>query len=347
MAQPLISPQLSADRTVTFRLKAPNAKKVELQMETAPKQLMAKDENGIWSLTTAPLAPNIYGYSFLVDGTNISDPNNGQVVPNAIYPASALLVPGEKPMPWEQTDVPHGLVHMHTYESKVVGDKRDFYVYTPPNFQPKKRYPMLVLLHGYSDYADAWTRVGKANLIMDNLTAEGKVKPMIVVMPLGYGVPMDKIMHQVDRDPSVWQRNVAGFQEALLQEVLPMVEKAYKVEMKREKRAIAGLSMGGGESLQTGLNRMDQFAYVGAFSSGGWGAEPETLFPTLSSKDNAQRRLLWIACGKNDSLIKENRQFVAWLDSKQIEHKWFETEGEHTWVVWRRYLADFTQQLNW
>ena len=347
MAQPLISPQVMPDRSVTFRLKDPSATKVELQLEGRPKLPMTKDQKGVWSVTTPPLPPDIYGYSFLMDGTSISDPNNGQLKPNAISPSSAVLVPGDKPMPWEDADVVHGVVHQHTYQSKVVGDNREFYVYTPPNYQPKKRYPMLVLLHGYSDYADAWTTVGKANLIMDNLVAEGKAKPMIVVMPLGYGVPIDKIMHRVDRDPAVWQKNAQGFQEALLQEVLPMVEKAYKVEKKREKRAIAGLSMGGGESLRTGLNRMDQFAYVGAFSAGGWGEKPETQFPTLSSKDNAQRKLLWIACGKNDFLIKENRQFEAWLTSKQIEHKWFETEGEHTWMVWRRYLADFTQQLNW
>jgi len=308
---------------------------------------MTKADDGSWTLTTEALEPDIYGYSFIIDGTMFTDPSNCYYKLNLLFPASMVLVPGRTPQPWEQTNVAHGTVRHHFYESKIVGDKRDFHVYTPPNYDPKKTYPLMVLLHGFSDYANGWSAVGKANLILDNLISEGKVKPMIVIMPLGYGVPIDMLHPGLRPDPPFWNQNGTKFGEALLQEVIPMAEKSYKIDKHREKRAIVGLSMGGGESLQVGLNNLDKFAYIGAFSAGGGQGKFEEIYPKLSDKDNARIKLLWIACGKDDRLVEPNKKFVEWLNSKQIHNTWVETPGAHTWLVWRRYLGDFSQLLKW
>jgi len=187
--------------------------------------------------------------------------------------------------------------------------------------------------------------VGKANLILDNLIAKGEVKPMIVVMTLGYGVPIDTLRTGIQRDQTIWRTNAQKFGETLLQEVMPMVETHYKLEKDRTKRAITGLSMGGGESLLIGLNNLDKFAFIGAFSAGGSAGNPEETYKQLSEKDNARIKLLWIACGKDDRLIEPNRKFVAWLNSKNVKNTFIETPGAHTWLVWRRYLGDFTKLL--
>ncbi|MBI5086385.1 MAG: esterase family protein [Acidobacteria bacterium] len=345
LGQNAMSPEVQADRKVTFRVKAPNAQKVEVALEGQPRLAMAKGEGGVWTATTGVLAPDIYGYTFNIDGTGFVDPANGQLKTNALAVSSAVLVPGDKPMPWEHTAVPHGVVHHHFFESAIAGDKRDYYVYTPPGYNPKKTYPLMVLLHGFSDYADGWTTVGKANLIMDNLLAEGKVKPMIVLMTLGYGVPIDKLRTGIPRDQNLWQNNAAKYGETLFQEVLPSAEKLYKLPKKSTQRAIVGLSMGGGESLQIGLNRLDYFAWVGAMSAGGGTAKYEETFPKLGEADNSRLKLLWLACGKDDRLMENNRKFVGWLKSKNVKHTWVESEGAHTWLVWRRYLAEFAQQL--
>jgi len=344
---PVLSPEVHADRRVTFRVRAPNAQKVELALETFPRREMSKGEGGVWTLTTDPLEPDIYGYTFVIDGTGFVDPANGMTKPNALSTSSAVLVPGDPPRPWEQTGVPHGAVHQHFHESKIAGDKRDFFVYTPPNYNPRKRYPLLVLCHGFSDYANGWTAVGRAHFILDNLIARGEIRPLIVVMPLGYGVPLESLRAAARRTPEMWKQNAEKFTEALLNEVLPAVERAYSVETKRDKRAIAGLSMGGGEALMAGLNHLDRFAWIGAFSAGGAAGDPGDVFPKLSEKDNARIRLLWIACGKDDRLVEGNRKFVEWLKSRGIRHTWVETEGAHTWPVWRRYLIEFTKLLQW
>ncbi|HKF26055.1 MAG TPA: alpha/beta hydrolase-fold protein, partial [Candidatus Acidoferrum sp.] len=257
-------------------------------------------------------------------------------------------VPGPAALSWETSDVPHGEVHHHLYTSRVVGDRRDYYVYTPPGYDPrdKQSYPVLYLLHGYSDDASGWTAVGRANVILDNLIAAGKAKPMIIVMPLGYGEP--KILEPRSgafRDRAITDRNFQKFREALLTEVLPRVESEYRTAKDRSSRAIAGLSMGGAESLLTGLNTLDQFAYIGAFSSGGFTPEFDKEFPDLDAKSNSRIKLLWIACGTEDRLIDINRNFRKWLAAKNIAHADIETPGMHTWMVWRRNLADFSQLL--
>jgi len=345
---PLVSPEVWSDNRVTFRLRAPNAKEVLLAREGAQPVAMQKDDEGVWSITTDPLEPDFYGYSFVADGVHLIDPSNHLMKPNLLDPQSVVHAPGLASLPWEVNDVPHGVIHHHFYHSAIVGDNRDYYVYTPPGYSPngQKAYPTLYLLHGFSDDASAWTAVGHAHVILDNLFAQGKAKPMIVVMPLGYGAP--EILSQgvaSFRDLSLRQRNFQRFREALINEILPQVEASYQVAKDRNSRAIAGLSMGGAESLLTGLNTLNDFAWIGAFSSGGVPDDFQTDFPGLDSSVNAQLRLLWIACGTDDRLIEINRKFRDWLKAKGIQHTDIETPGAHTWMVWRRNLAAFAPLL--
>ncbi len=346
---PLISPEVHADRTVTFRFRGPNDKEVAVQIEGMPKSIpMQKDDQGVWSVTTEPLAPDYYGYTIIADGVGLFDPSNHVIKPNFLYRASEIHVPGPATLSWEIGAVPHGEIHHHFYKSGVVGDDRDFYVYTPPGYDPrgKQTYPVLYLLHGFSDDASAWTAVGRANVILDNLIAQGKAKPMLVVMPLGYGAPEVLLPNSgVWRDLAITERNFNKFREALLTEVVPRVEAEYAVIKDRNSRAIAGLSMGGSESLLTGLNTLDEFAWIGAFSSGGITEQFDIEFPAVDSKATEQLHLLWIACGTDDRLIDINRKLRGWLASKNIKHVDIETSGAHTWMVWRRNLTEFSSLL--
>jgi enterochelin esterase-like enzyme len=345
---PIVSPEVHPDHTVTFRFRAPNVKEVMLALEGADRVPMQKDEQGVWSVITSPLEPDFYGYSFVADGVGLVDPNNHLLKPNLLNVQSVVHVPGPSSLPWEINQVPRGELHHHFYHSNVVGDDRDFYVYTPPGYdeRAKKPYPVLYLFHGYSDDASAWTAVGRAHIILDNLIAEGKAKPMLIVMTLGYGAPEFVARNSpAFRDAALRQRNYDRFRDALLTEVMPRVEKSYRVSKDRAGRAIAGLSMGGAESLFVGLNNLDKFAWVGAFSSGGLGDEFAERFPDLSAKANSQLRLLWVACGTDDRLIDWNRKLLAWLDSKGVKFTRIETPGRHTWMVWRRNLAAFAPLL--
>ncbi|HTW56981.1 MAG TPA: alpha/beta hydrolase-fold protein [Terriglobales bacterium] len=345
---PLVSPEVHSDNSVTFRFRAPNAVEVKLAREGAEPIAMQKDAQGVWSVTTEPLAPDYYGYSVIVDGVRSLDPSNHLLVPNFLTPANAVHVPGGASVPWELNDVPHGEIHHHFYRSSVANDDRDYYVYTPPGYdaRAKRKYPVLYLLHGYSDDASGWTAVGHANVIFDNLIALGKVKPMIVVMPLGYGtMEMIRLSWSAWSHTDVRDENFSKFRAALLTEVMPRIETEYRTMNERNSRAIAGLSMGGSESLLTGLNNLDRFAWIGAFSSGGIPDDFEKDFPGLDAKANSQIRLLWIACGTEDHLITVNRNLRAWLKSKGVQHTDIETPGMHTWMVWRRNLVEFTQLL--
>jgi enterochelin esterase-like enzyme len=345
---PLISPEVHSDGSVTFRVSAPNAKEVKLDREGTDPIAMQKDDQGVWSVTTPPLSPDYYGYSFFVDGVRTMDASNSALVPNLIDPGNAVHVPGPPSLPWEVNDVPHGEIHHHFYRSKVASDDRDYYVYTPPGYESagKQKYPVLYLLHGFSDDASGWTAVGHANVILDNLIAQGKAKPMIVVMPLGYGtMEMIRLRWDAWSHTDIRETNFQNFTEALLTEVMPKVEKQYRIANNRESRAIAGLSMGGSESLLTGLNHLDKFSWVGAFSSGGLPDEFQKDFPALDDKANQQLHLLWISCGTEDHLITINRNFRAWLKEKGVKATEIETPGEHTWMVWRRNLAEFVPLL--
>jgi enterochelin esterase family protein len=344
----LDTPEVHSDNTVTFRFLAPNAQEVKLAREGAEPSAMQKDDKGVWSVTTAPLPPDYYGYSIIVDGVRMLDPYNHLLVPNLLTPANAVHIAGPS-LPWEVNDVPRGEVHHHFYKSAAADDDRDYYVYTPPGYDPKakKTYPVLYLLHGFSDDASGWTAVGHANVIFDNLIAQGKVTPMIVVMPLGYGT-MEMIRlgwGGIANHPDVHEENFRKFRDALLTEVIPKVESEYRVTKDRDSRAIAGLSMGGAESLRIGLNGLDKFAWIGAFSAGGMPDDFEKDFPGLDAKANQQIHLLWIACGTEDRLITPNRNLREWLKSKGVQHTDIETPGMHTWMVWRRNLAEFAPLL--
>ena len=348
LAAQIVSPELQADDRVTFRLSAPNAKEVQLHCEGVKSSAMQKDEHGVWTLTSEPLEPDIYTYSFSVDGLRIIDPINSLLKYNLLNSDSEVHVPGPKTLPWEINEAPRGLLHHHFYKSTVAEDERDFIVYTPPGYNPSawKRYPVLYLLHGYSDDATAWSAAGRANIILDNLIASREAKPMIVVMPLGYGtMDMLKPDWARTRNGNVWQRSLTKFTETLLDEVMPQVEKYYRVSTDRQSRAIAGLSMGGAESLVVGLNHLDRFAWIGAFSSGGLNTNYFAQFPTLNAKVNDQLRLLWITCGQEDGLIKSNQHFCDWLTTQKVHYSWVESPGTHSFRVWRHALAEFAPLL--
>ncbi|MEO6910191.1 MAG: alpha/beta hydrolase-fold protein [Edaphobacter sp.] len=351
-APPFRSAQVNPDRTITFRYKVVTAHKVELALEGVGKPTpMTRGDDGIWIITTKPLVPEMYGYHFEADGQHRVDPINARVKANLLELDNLVTVSGDTPEPWEITNVPHGIVHHHTYTtSTVVGlpdNQSDYYVYTPPNYDPKAKqpYPVLYLLHGWSDDASGWTSVGHANLILDNLLAEGKIKPMVVVMPLGYG-EMSFVFssHDVWDEPATVDRNTSLFTQALLTEVTPQVESAYNVSSKREDRAIAGLSMGGLESLTIGLAHSDKFAWVGGFSSAVHNLDYASQFATLNPK-TADLRLLWIACGTDEPLLQPNREFIAWLKAKGMPVTQYETPGLHTWMVWRNDLIHFAPLL--
>ena len=342
---PYLSPEVHADDTVTLRLRAPNAQKVDLVLEGAVTP-MQQDADGLWTAATPVLAPEIYGYRFVVDGTPLLDPRNTDVRDNLQTLWSNLTVPGTPPEPWELQSIPHGIVEHHFYTSQVVlglpNNQSDYYVYTPPGYNAKSRqsYPVLYLLHGYSDAADGWSQVGKANFILDSLIAAGKTKPMIVVMTLGYG---NMAVLKPGRTPALSTQSVDLFQKALLTEVMPQIEANYHVSKKREDRAIAGLSMGGHESLLIGLTHPELFAWIGTFSAGANAKTVAELPPTTPQKANL--RLLWMACGVDDALLKPNQTVIAALKAEGLPVTAIETPGHHQWPVWRDNLIHFAPLL--
>ncbi len=343
-------PTVNPDGSVTFHFPFPGAKNVLLDLEGVDPQPMTQGTDGVWTITTAPLQPEYYGYGFRADGIAYLDPGSVLTKPNLLNLQNEIEVPGAHPMDWDMQNVPHGIVHQHFYQSQTLNRQSDFFVYTPPDYNPKKKYPVLYLLHGYSDDASGWTAVGRANTILDNLIAQNKIKPMIVVMPLGYGT-MDMITHTWTAwsDKALVDRNFTLYTQILLTEVKPQAEKMYSISKDRKDHAIAGLSMGGGESLRTGLNHLDDFAYIGAFSSAVPDKEDfDRVFPNLASevqKNKDRLKLLWVACGTDDHLITSNRAFTAWLKQQQIPVTVIETPGRHTWMVWRNNLINFTPLL--
>lgn len=336
------STEIHPDHRVTFHYKDDSATSVLLGLEGVRKPIpMAKDAAGIWTYTTPPLTPEIYNYHYEVDGQPRLDLANVTVTPNLVNLSNLLTVPGDTPEPWDAVNIPHGTLHHHMYTTATVlglaNNQSDYYVYTPPGYNPKakKPYPVLYLLHGWGDGAIGWTAVGRANFIFDNLLAEGKIKPMVVVMPLGYGD-----MSFVHSGFGVWQdaatidHNTDLFTKAFLTEVMPQVESAYDISRKREGRAIAGLSMGGLESLSIGLTNTDKFAYVVGMSAAVHKLDYAKELAALDPK-TANLRLLWIACGTEDGLIHANRNLVTFLKSKNMPVTQIEIPGLHDWLVWR------------
>jgi len=350
--QPLLkSHEVNPDRSVTFRYYAPTAKTVTIELDYNHAKIpFAKGADGVWTLTTGPLAPELHFYAFQVDSTHGLDPLNSGVDPNVIYLTNEVSVPGATPQPWDVTDVPHGVVHHHVYRTGVIaglpnGDE-DYYVYTPPGYDPAgtKRYPVLYLLHGWSSNAEAWPHDGQANLILDNLFAQGRTLPMIVVMPLGYGdftFVTGGFNQVVTKGKLV--ANSERFGEALLTEIIPQVEASYRVSARREDRAIAGLSMGGDQSLTIGLNHPEAFGWVGGFSAAVIYDASDEVMAHIDPANPP--KLLWIGCGTSDDLIGANRKFVAWLSAKGFKPTAVETPGIHNWPVWRSNLVAFAPLL--
>ncbi len=345
---PTPTPAVHPDRSVTFTLSMPHAEDVEVQVEgfSKPFPMTRPTPTADWTYTLQPLPPELYSYSFLVDGTNVVDPHNVVSKPSAFRIQSVFTIPGHEL--WEVRDVPHGVVHHHEYTSTIVKRTSPYYVYTPPGYDPAVKYPVLYLLHGYSDESWAWTDMAKANIILDNLIAEGRARPMVVVMPLGYG-DMEMIRRGwiAWQDPALVARNFQLFGEALYREIMPRVAAEYSLSPNRDDHALAGLSMGGAETLLIGLNHAQDFAWIGAFSAGGIGsANFPAIFPTLqASTFNPGNRLLWISCGTEDGLLAPNRKLIAWLNGQGIHPHAVETPGMHTWMVWRDNLAHFAPLL--
>ena len=299
---------------------------------------MTVDEHGLWSVTTAPLVPELYGYTFVVDGVRMLDPLNGEVHANFTDLYSDILVPGTPPAPWELTDIPHGDVTTHRFTTHIgihyPENQTAYVVYTPPGYDAKRKvgYPVLYLLHGYTDSEEGWTETGRANLMLDWMLAEGKIVPMIVVMPRGYG-DFDVVRNGTVPNP-MSGTNIGHFVDTLTKEVVPSVERDYNVAKGREHRAVAGLSMGGLEAVAAGLVYPEMFAWVGGMSSALPGKDFDTRFGAVDA-GKANLRLLWIACGTDDSLIRQNRAFAAWAKIKGYPVTAVETPGAHVFPVWR------------
>jgi len=325
--------EIHPDRRVTFSLEAPQAKEVSFfgdWMKAGAKERMTKDAKGVWRVTVGPLEPNIYIYSFTVDGVTIADPVNPRVKLRARTSASLVEVPAETPLPWQARDVPHGSVEINWQHAKALGgEPRAFWVYTPPGYaQSKKKFPVLYLFHGSNDTAGGWVLVGHANFILDNLIAEGKAVPMIVVMPFGHAVPFGS-------PREVQAKNVTVLEDYVLRDVMPTVEAKYRVT---KGRAIAGLSMGGGQSIHIGLRHPEMFSALGAFSA----AVPDNAVVLLTG---APPKLFWFACGRQDFLLERNRGLDKLLTERNVKHVYRETEGPHTYSVWRQYLSEFLPLL--
>ena len=335
---PVVSPILHEDSRVTFQVQAKDAREVSVSGQMLKgRAMMTRGEHDIWSVTIGPVEPGLYEYSLTIDGFRMVDPGNMQLKPTRSPRTSILHLPGDHAHDF--SEVPHGTVHHHAYHSKPIGRFREFQVYTPPGYETGvDRYPVLVLQHGHSDCFATWTVHGKAHWILDNLIAAGKARPMIVVMLDGHPIPGSYGDGRSEANTDELRRD-------LMEAALPMVEKLYRLKPGREHRAIAGLSMGGLHSLTIGMNALDRFAWVGAFSA----AIPrdEAVAPAMSDAvhTNERMKLLWIAIGEEDFLLKENREFVARLNDRGIDHVWRLTEGGHSWPVWRGYLEEFVPLL--
>jgi enterochelin esterase-like enzyme len=359
------SPEILPDRRIAFRLYAPDATSVTLRGGDIPAPARAdlkfvKADNGVWEATTGVVEPGAYRYVFVVNGVGAIDPRNTAISESNTTTWSVATVPGSDVM--DTRNVPHGAVAAVYYQSSALGRTRRMHVYTPPGYEAgKDRYPVFYLLHGAGDCDDSWTSVGRANFIVDNLIASGKAKPMIVVMPAGHtnagggGRGAAPAGGPPPRDE---------FLDDFVTDVMPYVEKNYRVVADRAHRAIAGLSMGGSQTLNIAIPNLEKFTYVGVYSSGllggGRGAAPAagTAAPlfgaawertNLAALDNATTKkglkLLWFATGADDSLLPTTKSTVDLLKKHGFAPAFKESPGGHTWLNWRSYLIEFVPQL--
>jgi enterochelin esterase family protein len=309
-------------------------------LEVIKKPLpLQKDEKGVWSLTVGPLPPGFYTYGYAIDGgLRMPDPSNPNLELRRWGPTSLFIVPGAEKAVFEERRVPHGTIHVNFYDSGNLDAERMVYVYTPPGYETgRQKYPVLYLLHGNGQIEGSWTWTGRANVILDNLLADGKIKPMVVVMPYGH-VPRE-IKPATSRPAA---NDPAAIEKELLTAVKPLVEGKYRVFTDRNHRAIAGLSMGAGQSMSIGLHNLDQFAYIGAFSGGGNRAEWEKADAAVL---NQKLKVLWLGCGTEDFAYNGLKGMDDLLTKKNVKHVWNPSGAGHSWPNWQVYLSKFTPLL--
>jgi len=350
----ITSPDVTPDRRVTFRLRAPEAKAVTVSGDFGGDAELRRGDDGIWSVTVGPLDPEMYVYYFSVDGVRLTDPSNAQVKIGYVTSTttSLLTVPGDTPAFYDVRDVPHGELRTLLYRSRSNAATRELTVYVPPGYDqaPNRRYPVLYLLHGFANDHHSWHRYGRANDILDNLLAERTIEPFLVVMPLGYGGA------HVNGDGTgiapagagTFGGDAALYERDLLEDVIPMIDGKYRTIADRKHRAIVGFSMGGGQAGRFGLRHLETFSRVGIMSAGMAGApdsEPMATLAANPARTNKLLDLLWIACGKDDTALKGAKALHQALEQAGIKHTYLETEGAHHWRVWRRYLRDLAPLL--
>jgi enterochelin esterase family protein len=345
-ADGLVSPEVQADRTVTFRVRAPKASEVTLYGDWMPvgkPEPMNKGNDGVWSIHTAPLEANVHLYWFNLDGVAVADPVNPVVKIRQRTSASLVEVPAQPPAAWELRDVPHGTVVTEWQKSAVLHRTERFVLYLPPGYEKSSsRYPVLYLVHGSGDVPESWTAAGHANFILDNLIAEGKAKPMIVVMPAGHAVPFG-----APRNGPVSNNDL--FEQYLVKEVIPAVDAKYRIAPGARNRAMAGLSMGGGHTIYTGFSHPELFSALGIFSPGLPRDFDQKFHSVLEDPKafNAKVKMVWIACGDIDTTVHYPR-IKTWAESlKQhgIPETFHTYPGAHTWPVWRISLTNFVPLL--
>jgi len=338
-----VSPEVHADRTVTFRLRAPKASEVTVAFQGVKP--MAKDADGTWSLTVGPLEPEIYEYSFTVDGARVLDTANTLLKTGRTLSGNLLEIPGTPPRFDEVQEVPHGSIQVRTYTSTPLKRRRQLYVYLPSQYdsEPARRFPVLYLRHGSGDDESTWSLQGRAGVILENLIAQGKAVPMLIVMTNG------------DTD-NTWAGGSSPealdlLGKELLGDVIPLIEKNYRVNTNRVNRAITGLSMGGGQAFTIGLKHLETFAWVGEFSSGLLSDTGFNLARHLPgflddpARANQQLKLLFLSCGTEDPRIPGHMDLMDTLKAKHIRYVWYPTPGAHEWKVWRHSLAEFLPKL--
>jgi enterochelin esterase family protein len=317
---------------------------------------MTKDSIGIWSVTVGPITPDIYPYSFRVDGVTVMDPANVAFFPNERFKASLVDVPGETPLIHAMKDVPHGTVTYEYYPS-LNGSTGSVVVYTPPGYNKNSstKYAVFYLISGTTDTEETFYKVGKTNFILDNLIAEGKAKPMIVVMP--YGNPMARIAEQTGQSKPADLTSREGddamnrsklFEDDLVKNLIHYIDKSYRTISDRNNRAIGGFSRGGGQTLRAGFGNMDTFSWICSFSAGLSSSEMEARYKHIgagASKTNKQLNLLWVSVGDEDFMYKGNVEFMDYLKSKGVNYKSLITSGGHTWMNVKTYVAATAQLL--
>jgi enterochelin esterase family protein len=364
------SPEILPDHRVTFRISAPKASEVLLNgdWEGGMKVPMTKDAEGVWSVTVGPLAPEFWGYTFSVDGVRTLDPRNSNTKRDGARYDNILLIPGPESALYELKDVPHGSLNIVWYPSPTLKmAARRMYVYTPPGYETgKQRYPVLYLLHGGGGDEDAWTTLGRANMIMDNLIAQGKAKPFLVVMTngnanqivsQGYALGAPPARGPVPAVPAPAAPGAApargmpqqpyegSFPHSLVADVIPYIEKHYRVIANKDNRAIAGLSMGGGHTTSATNNNPGKFGYIGVFSAG-MRTVDETVNKQLAALKASGVKLYYVGCGVKDPLAYEgSKNLVSLLKQHGFHYQFKETPGGHTWANWRIYLSDLAPQL--